>query len=421
MKITVRSIWLGCVCAVALLGCTGSDVTKTNIIGGTGSEAGGTTADPSSTDQGDGGASGGDSSSAGTTGGDVATGGSSDTGGTAATGGNSDTGGTVATGGSSDTGGTTAAPATATFKCSNLPMYVTASAVPKPAGTAGNLKVVNWAGYQGAISFTFDDETSSQIAAYSTLNGLGVHYTFYVVSSWFSATSVAVITQAVKDGHEIGNHTATHGGTISQADIQTCTDYIKSNFGVTPYAFASPNGNTTYAQWTRTMFLTDRGVADGLIMPNGSANQYQLPCYLPATGATAAGEINAKLLQAQTGAGWKVVLVHGFASDAYHPINLNEFVTAVQYAKSLRNVWIDTVSNVGSYWVGQKLLTAATPTTSGSDKTYTWTWPSIYPPNSCVRVTVDGGTLKQGGQELTWNPSGYYEVSLDAGSLTLSP
>ena len=36
-------------------------------------------------------------------------------------------------------------------------------------------------------------------------------------------------------------------------------------------------------------------------------------------------------------------------------------------------------------------------------------------------VTVTGGTLKQNGAALKWHPQGYYEVALDAKSVTLSP
>jgi hypothetical protein len=36
-------------------------------------------------------------------------------------------------------------------------------------------------------------------------------------------------------------------------------------------------------------------------------------------------------------------------------------------------------------------------------------------------VTVDGGTLSQGGDALVWHDRGYYEIALDAGTLTLSP
>jgi hypothetical protein len=62
-----------------------------------------------------------------------------------------------------------------------------------------------------------------------------------------------------------------------------------------------------------------------------------------------------------------------------------------------------------------------TPTTSGSDTTWTWTLPAHFPPGRYLRVKVDGGTLKQGGGALTWDDHGYYEIALDAGSVTLSP
>jgi hypothetical protein len=36
-------------------------------------------------------------------------------------------------------------------------------------------------------------------------------------------------------------------------------------------------------------------------------------------------------------------------------------------------------------------------------------------------VTVDGGTLSQGGMPLAWDSHGYYPVALDAGMLTWTP
>jgi hypothetical protein len=38
-----------------------------------------------------------------------------------------------------------------------------------------------------------------------------------------------------------------------------------------------------------------------------------------------------------------------------------------------------------------------------------------------LRITVAGGTPSQSGRALTWNDHGYYEIALDAGSLTLGP
>jgi len=78
--------------------------------------------------------------------------------------------------------------------------------------------------------------------------------------------------------------------------------------------------------------------------------------------------------------------------------------------------------NVGAYWQGGKAFAAAMTSTSGSDKTWTWTLPAHFPPGKVLRVRVGGGTLTQpGGRTLTWDDHGYYEVALDAGSVTLSP
>jgi hypothetical protein len=72
---------------------------------------------------------------------------------------------------------------------------------------------------------------------------------------------------------------------------------------------------------------------------------------------------------------------------------------------------------VGAYVRAQQMFEAVTP----SDHVWTWTLPERYPTGGVLRVTVDGGSLSQGGTELTWDPHGYYEVNLDAGQLTWTP
>ena len=47
--------------------------------------------------------------------------------------------------------------------------------------------------------------------------------------------------------------------------------------------------------------------------------------------------------------------------------------------------------------------------------------PDHFPRGRFLRVRVDGGTLRQLQGPLVWNRHGYYEVSLDAGLLVLSP
>jgi hypothetical protein len=80
--------------------------------------------------------------------------------------------------------------------------------VPKPAGPAGNLKVLNWAGFHAAVTYTFDDSIPSQIANYPKLQATGVRMTFFLVGA--SDGNSPVWAQAAKDGHELGNHTEHH-------------------------------------------------------------------------------------------------------------------------------------------------------------------------------------------------------------------
>ncbi|HEY3253896.1 MAG TPA: polysaccharide deacetylase family protein, partial [Polyangiaceae bacterium] len=166
--------------------------------------------------------------------------------------------------------------------------------VAKPAGTPGSLKVVNWAGFKGAISYTFDDATKSQRDHYTELNAVGVPMTFYLVSN--NDASSPVWTTAARDGHELGNHTAHHcnangincaWGTFTnvESEMNDCTAHIESTFGVQGvYTFAAPNGDGNWAAPASEHFLLNRGISDtvGGILPNDSTNPFSLPCHMAA-------------------------------------------------------------------------------------------------------------------------------------------
>ena len=332
------------------------------------------------------------------------------------------TGGTPgATGGSSGaTGGSSG-----NTSPSGYPPPPGSTNVAKPSGSPGNITVLNWAGFKGAVSYSFDDDNDSQIANYSTLSGYGVPLTFYMWTGRTEASN-SVWTQAVKAGYEIGNHTQSHqsappGGV---QDINTATSFIQSHFNVTPYTMAAPNGAAVYTQLANGLFMTNRGVADAIIKPNDNTDRFTLPCYIPPTGGTAAANFNPEVDAAQSAGGWRIILVHGFTGGndgAYQPVPLMEFTNGVNHTKSLGNMWIGRVEDVASYWLGQKAITSATKTTSGSSTTWTWTLPSNFVPGKYVRITVPGGTVTQKGATIPWDPHGYYEIALSAGSVTVGP
>jgi hypothetical protein len=334
-------------------------------------------------------------------------------------------GATGSTGGASGgTGGGTTVPPGA----SGLPAPGPGG-VAKPAGTGSKVTVLDWAGYKNALSFTFDDSNSSQIANYSQLQaqndkGNNARYTFYMQTGKTSELGNAVWPQAVKDGHELGNHTKSHSSNATTADIDSAETTLKTKFGVTAYSVAAPNGDSSYITVVPTMkeFLTNRTAGNGggiSATDDPSAHQWQLPCIIPATGASASA-MQSAISSGTSGGKWNTFLVHGFSggSDgAYQPVDIKEFVATVKWAKDQATLWIDTVENISSYWIAEYRFGKLVPTTSGSDKVWTWKTSDFnnpFPPGKYLRVKTDGATL-------AWDEHGYYEVSLDAGTLTLSP
>jgi hypothetical protein len=424
-----------------------------SAFGGTtssgGSGTGGSSATGGRTGTGGSSASGGTTSSGGAgsggttgTGGTTAKGGNTGSGGTAATGattsrggadggvgGTTGTGGTAATGGTTSTGGGTSVLVGASGYAA-----AGASGQAKPSGSATAVTVLDWAGFKTAVSFTFDDANSSQISNYTALQaqndkGNNVRYTFYLQTGKSEAGN-AIWATAHKDGHELGNHTKSHQSAATTTDIDAAETFIKSTFGVTSYSVAAPNGDASYQTVVAGMkeFLTNRTAGNGggiAATDSPSSKQWQLPCIIPSTGASASA-MESSISSAIGTSKWVTFLVHGFSggSDgAYQPVAIGEFTSTVSWAKTQGTIWIDTVENVSAYWIAENGFKKLTPATSGTDKTWTWKTTDFntpFPPGKYLRVKTDGGTLKQGSTVLNWDDHGYYEVSLDAGTLTLS-
>jgi len=303
--------------------------------------------------------------------------------------------------------------------------------VPKPAGPAGNLKVLNWAGFHAALTYTFDDSIPSQIANYPKLQATGVHMTFFLVGA--SDGNSPVWAQAAKDGHELGNHTEHHchadatgcawgpyaGSLESEYDL--ATDHIKQTYGVSNvWTTATPYGDMGFDDVAKTRFFLNRGVRGGQIAPNDASDPSNLPTFVAGAGQTAS--VFNSLIDADRAAGnWQILLFHSLGGDGgYAPVDVADVIASIDHAKSTGDIWIDSFVNVGAYWAGQKAVTNATITRVGANTLLTWKLPDHFPSGRSIRVTVTGGKLSQGGATLPWNPAGYYEVALDPGSLTIS-
>lgn len=319
---------------------------------------------------------------------------------------------------------------------STLPVPAT-TGVERPSGSPGHLRVLDWAGFTSAVTYTLDDAQPSQVEHYDELAATGVRMTFYVTSINVHGNAAldAIFSQAVKDGHEAGNHTIHHchagltdcsSGTASSLDseLDGCTDYIVEHFGQSAvWTAASPYGDTGYEAADRKRFLLNRGVQGGMIAPNDATDPYNLPCHAAVEGESVAS-FNAAIAGANSAGSWLIFLIHTLAPTStnwYAPIDISVVSGSVSYAQALGAEWIDSMVNVGAYWQAQKLFSALTPTTSGDEQTWSWTLPEHFPPGRYLRVTLDGGTPSQAGKPVDWDSHGYYEIALDVGSLTVLP
>jgi hypothetical protein len=308
--------------------------------------------------------------------------------------------------------------------------------VPKPSGTPGNLTVLDWAGFKAAVTYTYDDAQPSHIAHYDALQATGVPMTFYFSRNvnWIP-NSDQLWSQAVKDGHEIGNHTVSHpyanltgscfGKPLEsvEAEIDECTKHIVEKFGQSDvWTMAAPYGDIGWKKAAKSRYFLNRGVGGPMIAPNDNTDPLNLPCYMANTGETAE-KFNGLIDKAQLNGMWLIFLFHTIkptTDNWYAPVEIIEITNSVDHAKVLGDIWIDTLVGIGAYWMGQKIISSVTPVTSGKETIWSWTLPENFPKGKYVRVKIDGGTLKQGEKVLQWDSHGYYEVALDEGTLTLT-
>jgi hypothetical protein len=310
--------------------------------------------------------------------------------------------------------------------------------VPAPSGSAANLKVLPWAGFQGAVTYTFDDSQPSQADHIAELHATGVPVTYYIttVNNRY-ANYDTIWKDAGARGHELGNHTVNHcyanltclaGVTALPTiadELDQCTDYMKTKLAASgPYTMAYPFGDAGYAAEAKKRFFLGRsagpGTTGGMIAAGDSTDPFALPV-IAAMGGEAASKFSGDVDAARMQRKWVIFLFHSILPDAqnwYAGVDISAVTGSIAHAKMLPDVWIDTLANVGAYWLGQKTLQAATPTMAAGSTTWQWTLPDHFPPGRILRVTVDGGTLKQNATTLAWDGHGYYEVSLDASTLT---
>ena len=139
------------------------------------------------------------------------------------------------------------------------------------------------------------------------------------------------------------------------AELDDCNSYIASHLGQSAvWTAASPFGDSGWDTPDMSRFFLNRGVASGTVSPNDNTDPFNLPCHAAVEGETAA-MFNAVIDGVDARNRWVIFLVHTLSPTSqiwYAPIDISVITDSVAHAKSLGDVWIDSMVNVGAYWRG---------------------------------------------------------------------
>lgn len=235
-------------------------------------------------------------------------------------------------------------------------------------------------GKKMALSLTFDDARLSQPdKGIPLLDKYGVKATFYIIPG-NALQRIDGWKAAVKNGHEIGNHSVFHpcsGNfewsrlkaleeyTLSKmkAELDSASRFIREVIGTSPSSFAYPCGQTyigrgintkSYVPLIASMFKSGRGWLNEA--PNDP--YFSDPAQLNAT------ELDGKTFEqvknlietAKAKGHWLILAGHEMDNEGFQTSQLTTIEAICQYASDPANgIWIDNVSNVASY-IEQQLL-----------------------------------------------------------------
>lgn len=229
-------------------------------------------------------------------------------------------------------------------------------------------------GKKMALSLSFDDARRSQ-----TENGVplfdkhGVKATFYVVPD-----SVAVNPgewrNAIKNGHEIGNHSINHPctGNFSWSRLNALENYtlpemrteldsanklIFRMLGIVPFSFGYPCGQTfigrglntkSYIPLVASMFESGRG------WRNEGPNDPSYCDMAQLTGMELDGksfpEVKKMIDSARVQARWLILAGHEINNGGNQTTLISTLDSICKYASDTTNgIWIDNVHNIASY------------------------------------------------------------------------
>jgi beta-glucosidase len=229
-------------------------------------------------------------------------------------------------------------------------------------------------GKKMGLSLTFDDARLTQVdKGIPLLNKYGVKATFYLSPERIEQRMEGW-KEAVRNGHEIGNHSLVHPCTVNfgwaqdkslenytlqkmRIDLDSANTIIKNLLGIQPFSFAFPCGQTyvgtglntkSYIPLVASLFETGRG------WRSEGPNNPSLCDMAQLTGMEMDGksfaEIKGLIESAKNQGQWLILAGHEMNEGGNQTTLLSTIDSICKYASDPDNgIWIDNVHNIASY------------------------------------------------------------------------
>lgn len=225
-----------------------------------------------------------------------------------------------------------------------------------------------------AISLTFDDAHISQIdKGIPLFDKYNIKATFYI-SPTSIKRRISAWKEAIKNGHEIGNHTMHHpctgnyifsrnsaleNYTLEQMEyeLDEANDFIKNVLDISPSSFAYPCGQKyigrglgvkSYVPLIAKKFLTGRGFLDE------SSNDPWFCDFSQLLGMGSDGKTFEELIRlvefSKRFGHWLILVGHKTKESEIQSTQISVLEKLCEYFQNPANgIWIDTVENIAKY------------------------------------------------------------------------
>ena len=231
--------------------------------------------------------------------------------------------------------------------------------------------VGTWSGFRtSAATFTFDDGCANQENVMKYFDKYKYKASFYPPTSWVSDWSTFI--NRVKNGHEVGSHSVSHGNTMPDSEIKESKDIINSKItGQDCNTITYPNCNEPSESELAKYYIGGR-ICNGQVEGPTPSNYFQIGSLICGNQGSYndLSSFKSAFNQAINKKGWAVFLVHEIDNGSgYSPLSSSVVSEVIEYVHDNdEKIWLTTFRNAILYAKERNALSLSETTESSKLK-----------------------------------------------------